>query len=64
MVTVQFSCKSKLAIGLPTILDLPTITAFLPVRSPSLSFNNNRQPNGVHGIIDFWPVLRRPTFDI
>ena len=28
------------------------------------SLNNIKQPNGVHGIKDFWPVLKSPTFEI
>ena len=35
MVTVQFSANNSCAIGLPTMLDRPTMTAFRPVRSPN-----------------------------
>ena len=63
-VTVQFSDRRRLNIGLPTIFDRPITVAFFPSKFPTNSLNNIKQPNGVHGTIDFWPVFKSPTFEI
>ncbi len=63
MVTVQFSARRSWAMGLPTILDRPTMTALAPERSPNCSFKSILQPIGVHGISPCSPLARAPTFD-
>ena len=61
IVTVQFSLINNCAIGLPTIFDLPIITAVLPVKSPKKSLSKSKQPNGVQGIRPSPDVDKRPT---
>ena len=62
IVTVAFSCKSSIAIGLPTILLRPTMTAFLPAISMSERFNISITPAGVHGTSALVPCMSRPAF--
>ena len=62
IVTVAFSCKSSIAIGLPTILLRPTMTACLPAIGMSDRFNISITPAGVHGTSASSPRLSRPTF--
>ena len=61
MVTVQLSPSSSWAIGLPTMLERPTITAFSPDSSPSSCFSSIRQPSGVHGTSPGSPTASRPA---
>ena len=62
IVTVQFSAINKLAIGLPTILDLPTIIAFFPVKFFNSSNNSILHPRGVHGTKESMFVHNLPVF--
>src|SRR5210317_351317 len=48
-VTVQSEDNKRDAIGFPTILDLPTITAFFPLKCFNSFLSIYRQPRGVHG---------------
>mgnify|MGYP006915294090 CR=1 FL=1 len=57
-VTVALSPKRSCAIGLPTMFERPTTTAFSPARLPRWSRSIIRQPSGVQGTIDFCPLAK------
>ena len=47
--------------GLPTRLERPSTSAFLPSSAPSVRFSRIRQPSGVHGTMPLSPAARRPA---
>ena len=61
IVTVQFSRSSNCAMGLPTRLERPTITALRPASEPSVSRSSIRQPSGVHDTGPGRPIVSLPT---
>ena len=62
MVIVQLSRSRRLAIGLPTMLERPTTSAFSPANEFSRSLSSMRQPSGVQGTTPSAPLTSRPTF--
>ena len=62
MVTVAFSASSSCASGLPTMLERPTTTAFIPASEACTVFARRMQPSGVQGTSDGRPVDSRPAF--
>ena len=61
IVTVQFSASSSCAIGLPTMLERPMITASSPARSLRTDLARMMHPDGVQGASARAPDARRPT---
>ena len=55
IVTVQSSANKSIAIGLPTMFDRPSTTAFIPRRSQSWLLIRRRHPGGVRGKRTFAP---------
>ena len=60
-VTVASFCNSINAIGLPTMFDAPTTTAFLPATSTPVVSSSNSTPYGVHGGKMVLPTTSPPT---
>ena len=62
IVTVPFSCRSSIAIGLPTMLLRPMTTQFLPSIVTPVERMSSMMPAGVHGKNAKSPIMMRPTF--
>jgi len=62
IVTVAFFANKHCASGFPTILLLPTTTAFFPSISIPYSSNIFITPKGVHDIKQSSPITNLPTF--